>query len=160
MAWRRAEQKGGGERRVSYWGPRNIWAEISPWHRQDERTIKAGRVTGGMQIDSNSYPPLSLYLRVPFPCSLEDSPSCHILGILACAMWHRSFWFTTVYVIIRRKRNETKGTTLSWLCQLPTDLYVFDIDTSFSFSFNPCFVCLSSFGGKKRYYRKYLEECF
>lgn len=63
-----------GERRVSYWGPRNIWAEISPWHRQDERTIKAGRVTGGMQIDSNSYPPLSLYLRVPFPCSLEDSP--------------------------------------------------------------------------------------
>lgn len=63
-----------GERRVSYWDPRNIWAEISPWHRQDERTIKAGRVTGGMQIDSNSYPPLSLYLRVPFPCSLEDFP--------------------------------------------------------------------------------------
>lgn len=60
--------------RVSYWGPRNIWTEISPWHRQDERTIKAGRVTGGMQIDSNSYPPLSLPSNPRFPCSLEDSP--------------------------------------------------------------------------------------
>lgn len=33
---------------------RNIWTEISLRYRQDERTIKAGRMTGGMQIDSNS----------------------------------------------------------------------------------------------------------
>lgn len=35
-------------------GLRNIWTEISPRYRQDERTIKASQVTGGMQIDSNS----------------------------------------------------------------------------------------------------------
>lgn len=58
-------------------GLRNIWTEISPRYRQDERTIRAGRMTGGMQIDSNSLlclnpggssPPIrpSLFPRVPW----------------------------------------------------------------------------------------------
>lgn len=48
-----------GRRRYLLLGLRNIWTEISRRYRQDERTTRAGRMTGGMQIDSNSWPPLS-----------------------------------------------------------------------------------------------------
>ena len=124
-----------------------------------------------MQIDSNSYPPLSLYLRVPVPCSLEDSPPTSSPPLAPSSRpWNpRVRHVTSIILIYHRLRyypQETrrdKGNRSILISVCRADLYVFAVRWEYQFRIHS-FVCvffLKARGDvieKKKYTTKHFWE--